>query len=65
LTPPINLGLPGLHVPPCPNQRKLVEQSVFARTTYNDIKTREFKTITGVVSFLIGKGAPLLLWCGR
>jgi len=26
------------------------------RTTYNDIKIREFKTITGVVSFLIGIG---------
>ena len=26
------------------------------RTTYNDIKIREFKTITGVVSFLIGLG---------
>ncbi|MEQ8897152.1 MAG: hypothetical protein RID23_08665 [Roseovarius sp.] len=26
------------------------------RTTYNDIKIREFKTITGVVSFLMGIG---------
>ena len=26
------------------------------RTSYNDIKIREFKTITGVVSFLIGIG---------
>ena len=26
------------------------------RTTYNDIKIREFKTITGVVSFFIGIG---------
>jgi len=26
------------------------------RTTYNDIKIREFKTITGVVSFLLGIG---------
>ena len=26
------------------------------RTTHNDIKIREFKTITGVVSFLIGIG---------
>ena len=26
------------------------------RTTSNDIKIREFKTITGVVSFLIGIG---------
>src|SRR6056297_100517 len=26
------------------------------RTTYNNIKIREFKTITGVVSFLIGIG---------
>ncbi|MFA8387519.1 MAG: hypothetical protein ACEPO2_18005 [Pelagibaca sp.] len=26
------------------------------RTTYNNIKVREFKTITGVVSFLIGIG---------
>jgi len=26
------------------------------RTTYNDIKIREFKTITGVVSFLVGVG---------
>ena len=26
------------------------------RTTYNDIKIREFKTITGVVSFLISIG---------
>jgi hypothetical protein len=26
------------------------------RTKYNDIKIREFKTITGVVSFLIGIG---------
>ena len=26
------------------------------RTTHNDIKIREFKTITGVVSFLVGIG---------
>jgi len=26
------------------------------RTTYNDIKIREFKTISGVVSFFIGLG---------
>ncbi len=26
------------------------------RTTFNDIKIREFKTVTGVVSFLIGMG---------
>ena len=26
------------------------------RTTYNDIKIREFKTITGVVSFFLGLG---------
>ncbi|MDA8747035.1 hypothetical protein N9M66_02370 [Litoreibacter sp.] len=28
------------------------------RTTHNDIKIREFKTITGVVSFLVGIGFP-------
>ncbi|KZY33168.1 hypothetical protein A3731_35195 [Roseovarius sp. HI0049] len=26
------------------------------RTTFNDIKIREFKTITGIVSFLVGIG---------
>lgn len=38
------------------------------RTTVNDIKIREFKTITGVVSFLIGLGfthADVPLEAGR
>ena len=42
-------------MPGCCGVEKLLV-TARTRTTYNDIKIREFKTITGVVSFLIGIG---------